>query len=391
VGIIDTGIDSDHPDLAVNYKGGYDFFHLRASPEDDNGHGTLVAGIIAARSNGVVVGVAPEAWLYAIKACDSAGNCQPSDVVAGVNWARNHGIQVLNLSLGYCEPHADVNATLDSAYAEGIVIVASVGNGILVNPHPCGQAVQWPAADTASVIAVDGVRADDTAVMGFSFGPQVEVAAPGWSIASTFPTTLGLASGCTDPGWGVGYAVCDGTSFAAPHVTGTVALILKSGVATTPAQVRARLHFNDTRIDDHLGYGIVDAEKAVTLAPLVSDVSGLSTPVTTAGDYGLTAHLVQGVPPLLVKWDVIYSNGVLPDVHTGYGSATYSLSVPSGFYQITVTATPIDAYGRTPYGGNTRIYQVCTTGGGDLAPALIALVPPLDDMGPNVRFGCTQP
>jgi subtilisin len=128
VAIIDTGIDYTHPDLDANYKGGYDFVN-DADPKDDEGHGTHVAGIIAAEDNGNgVVGVAPQASLYAVKVLDSGGSGYISDVVAGIEWAIENGMDIISMSLGTNSNYKTLRDACDQASAAGILVVAAAGN-----------------------------------------------------------------------------------------------------------------------------------------------------------------------------------------------------------------------------------------------------------------------
>ena len=111
VAILDSGIDYTHPDLALNYAGGYDFVNDDDDPFDDNAHGTHVAGIVAARDDDAgVVGVAPYARLYALKVLDASGNGSFSDVIAAMQWAVDHGAQVTNNSYGSSEDPGDHGA-----------------------------------------------------------------------------------------------------------------------------------------------------------------------------------------------------------------------------------------------------------------------------------------
>lgn len=130
VAIIDSGIDYTHPDLDANYAGGYDFVNTDTDPMDDYGHGTHVAGTVAAEDNGVgVVGVAPEASLYAFKVLDASGSGYYSDVIAALEWCVVKEMQVANLSLGSDrDPGGTVEAAFNKAEAAGVVIVAAAGN-----------------------------------------------------------------------------------------------------------------------------------------------------------------------------------------------------------------------------------------------------------------------
>lgn len=248
VAVIDTGIDYTHPDLDANYKGGRDFVNNDNDPMDDHGHGTHVAGTIAAEDNGTgVVGVAPEAWLYALKILDSSGSGSDSDLIAAMQWAVDNHMQVVNMSLGTpTDPGMTVQQAFDNAAAAGVLSVAAAGNSDLWGL--IGDTVEWPAR-YESVIAVGATDNTDYLAYFSSTGPQVELAAPGVNIRSTLR--------------GGGYGTMSGTSMATPHVTGTAALVIAAGWS----DVRARLastadDLGLTGRDTWYGYGLVDADKA---------------------------------------------------------------------------------------------------------------------------------
>ncbi|TGC09205.1 S8 family serine peptidase [Methanolobus halotolerans] len=257
IGVVDSGIDYNHADLAANYLGGYDFVNNDADPMDDNGHGTHVAGTIAAADNGFgVVGAAPGAGLYALKAVDETGYCSYSDIIAAINWAVDNDVDVITMSLGGTGYSSTLKNACDHAYANGIVIVAAAGN--------YNSEVIYPAAYD-SVIAVSATDYYDNKASWSCYGPEIELAAPGVSIKSTL--------------LGGSYGSKSGTSMAAPHVTGAVSLLLCTDVAGTvydtdsdgkwdPAEIRSRLHSTATDLgttgkDDYYGYGLVNAFAAV--------------------------------------------------------------------------------------------------------------------------------
>ena len=195
VGIIDTGIDVDHPDLNGNIKGGYNATSKKKSFDDDNGHGTHVAGIIAAVDNDIgVVGVAPDAELYAVKALDSTGNGYISDVIEGIEWCIANNIDIINMSISI---EADSNAlheTVIEAYCSGIIMVAAAGNNY-------GDNCEFPAAYD-EVIGVGALDINVEIAM-FSAKNGVDVWAPGVEIFSTYYEDT--------------YLTMNGTSMAAPH------------------------------------------------------------------------------------------------------------------------------------------------------------------------------
>jgi len=251
VAIIDTGIDAAHPDLDV--AGGANIINPDApapSWQDDEGHGTRVAGIIAARDNDIgIIGIAPEASLYAVKVLDMNGNGQVSDVVAGIDWCVANQMHVINLSLGVVHCEVIFQEACDRAYAKGMgtIICGAAGN--------VGQDIYtaWPG-NFGSVVSVGGTDQSDQHASLSVKGDAVELAAPGKDVLTTQ--------------MGGGYILQDGTSFSAPHVAGVAALVWSTGRYSTAERVRQ--HLRDTAIDlgsagrDQLyGYGRVSADVAV--------------------------------------------------------------------------------------------------------------------------------
>ncbi len=264
VAIIDSGVDYTHPDLDANFdpdpqKRGYDFVNNDSDPMDDNGHGTHVAGSEGAEDNNEgVVGVAPEARLYALKVLNAGGGGFYSDVIAALQWAVDNGIQVTNNSYGSSgDPGPIVKAAFDNSYAAGVLNVAAAGNG--GNCAGTGDSVIYPAR-WDSVIAVAATNISDGVPCFSSTGPDVELAAPGVAVNSTL--------------LGGGYGTKSGTSMASPHMAGTAALVLTSGNLTDQDgdgdvdNVDVRLKLQNTAEDLGLpatwvGYGLVDADGAV--------------------------------------------------------------------------------------------------------------------------------
>jgi subtilisin len=247
VAVIDSGIDDSHPDL--NTVGGYDFVNNDDDPMDDNGHGTHVAGTVAALRNGTgVVGVAPEADLYAYKVLNASGGGSYSNVIAALERAVNDKVNITNNSYGSSgDPGSLVKAAFDNSAAAGILHVAAAGNS--GNPPGSGDNVGYPAR-WDSVVAVAATGTNDKRASWSSTGPAVEISAPGVNIRSTL--------------MGGGYGNMSGTSMASPHVAGVAALVMASGI-TNAGDVRAVM--NSTAIDlgnpNHYGHGLVDAFSAV--------------------------------------------------------------------------------------------------------------------------------
>jgi subtilisin len=254
VGVIDTGIDLKHPDLQANIKGGYNAINPLKSANDDNGHGTHVAGIIAALNNSIgVVGVGPNINLYAIKVLNANGSGYLSDVIEGLDWAITNGMQVVNMSLGTSQDVQSFHEAIVNAYNAGLTIVAAAGNS--------GGTVSYPAA-YPEVIAVSAIDQNNQIASFSSRGLEVDLSAPGVSIYSTYK--------------GQSYATLSGTSMAAPHVSGAAALIIDTkkcdlnldGVCT-PAEVQQRLEqtaidLGDSGKDNLYGSGLVNVYNALT-------------------------------------------------------------------------------------------------------------------------------
>lgn len=248
VAVVDGGIDYNHEDLDANYvAGGYDFANGDNDPMDDNGHGTHCAGTIAAEDNDVgVIGVAPDADLYAVKVL-SWGSGQWSWIIAGIDWCAANEMQVISMSLGGSANSDLLHTACDAAYGKGIVLVAAAGNS-----GSGADTVLYPAKYD-SVIAVAATDKRDRRARFSSQGPAVEMAAPGVDVLSTIMNNQ--------------YGEKSGTSMACPHVTGTVALLLAANPTWTPAQVRQRLietalDLRPTGWDPSYGWGRVQAAQA---------------------------------------------------------------------------------------------------------------------------------
>jgi subtilisin family serine protease len=241
VAVVDTGIDYRHPDLDANCKGGVNIIHPRKDYKDDSGHGTHVAGIIAAEDNEIgVVGVAPNASLYGVKVLDRNGSGYLSDVLAGIEWCVVNNMNILNMSLGTDSNILSLKEACDDAKEAGLILVAAAGN----DGHLGGNSVDYPAAYD-SVIAVAATDSNDVRAYWSSYGPQVVISAPGVDVTSTWK--------------GGGYSTEDGTSMASPHVAGTLALIHPAADIYSTADDLAPAGW-----DMYTGYGLVDAQEAAT-------------------------------------------------------------------------------------------------------------------------------
>ncbi len=274
VAVIDTGIDYTHPDLggcfgaACRVIGGYDFVNLDSDPRDDQGHGTHVAGIIAA--NGTLKGVAPGATLLAYKVLDAFGSGYTSDVIAGLEQAVLDGADVANLSLGGGGSPSDPGSqALDNATAAGMLSVVAAGNSgysyqTIQSPGVARTALTVGATDKSWQMADFSSRG--YVLDGDQFVMKPEVVAPGVDIRSTVPTT-GVHG---DP---TGYKILSGTSMATPHVAGSAALLLQWNAAQSPAELKQRLSASARTIEADLfkrGAGGIDLVAAFAVRILAS-------------------------------------------------------------------------------------------------------------------------
>jgi len=210
VAVLDTGI-ALHPDLEGRIVACADFTEpatgmADGSCDDRNGHGTHVAGIIAADGGADgkgIYGIAPAADLLVYKVCDDAGSCFADDIAAAIRTAADAGVRVINLSFGADAPSDLIADAVAYAASKDILVIAAAGND---GPYP--DSVDYPAA-IPGVLAVASMDADAVIPEWSSRGDKVEAVAPGVNIESTFT--------------GGGYAILSGTSLAAPHVAGLAA------------------------------------------------------------------------------------------------------------------------------------------------------------------------
>jgi len=250
VAVIDTGIETTHPDLASKIAtDSYNFLNPGNPPEDDNGHGTHISGIIAAATNnGGIAGVAPGANIMALKAGDASGNLYESYVVNAVYYAADNGAKVINMSFGGPAPSTLLEEAINYAYNKGVVLVAASGNS-------GDNSTQYPAAYT-NVISVGATDNKDNIASFSTHNSAVDLSAPGVNIYSTVLNN--------------GYSYKSGTSMAAPMVAGVTALLRSRYPTLTPAQVKKTLEKTADDLgasgrDDYYGYGRVNAYKALRL------------------------------------------------------------------------------------------------------------------------------
>lgn len=310
VAVVDTGVQRNHPDLAGVVLSGIDLVADNPAStdgsNDENGHGTHVAGIVGAIANNSigVAGLAPGVRILPVRVLDGDGSGYDSDVADGIVKAVDRGAGVINLSVGGGTEAGATGQAVKYALSKNVVVVAAAGN-----ERQDGNAISYPAADDGVI----GVAATDSSNKDAPFsntGAYVDLAAPGVSIWSTYK--------------GSTYKALSGTSMATPYVSAAAALARSVAPGLTPAAVTDLLERTATDLDapgrdDATGYGLVDPYAAV--CSLVSCDPG-STPPTTgpttpaapaASVFGLTT----GPGRTVVAGTSIAVSGTLTDAASG--------------------------------------------------------------------------
>jgi subtilisin family serine protease len=246
IAVLDTGV-FPHNDLSI--AGGASFVDYTNSYSDDNGHGTHVAGIIGAKNNSFgITGVAPECLLYSVKVLDQNGTGYVSSIVSGIEWAIEKGMDIVNISIGSREPSTVLKLVLDKAYSEDILIVSAAGNDG-TNNQTLENTINYPAK-FSNTIAVGAVDQSKNRANFSSFGDELELVAPGSEIVSTYLNHE--------------YAIMDGTSMAAPFISGIAALLMESNQNKNATKIRDLLRQESVDLglpgrDPYFGYGLAQA------------------------------------------------------------------------------------------------------------------------------------
>ncbi|QXE01346.1 S8 family serine peptidase [Terribacillus sp. DMT04] len=239
IAVLDSGI-APHPELAI--AGGYAAVDYTTSYADDKGHGTHVAGIIGAKHDQQGIdGIAPDAALFAVKVLDEKGEGTLADLLEGIDWAIANNMDIVNLSMGSADSSEAMQDAMNKAYQAGLLLVGASGN------EGAGHPVEYPAAYDA-VIGVSATDARNNSAAFSSVGSEVEFAAPGKDIVSTY--------------LGSEYRLMSGTSQATSHVTAMLALLKQQYPNDTNVQLRQRLQqytadLGQAGRDELYGYGFV--------------------------------------------------------------------------------------------------------------------------------------
>lgn len=289
VAVIDTGI-ALHSDLTV--AGGVSTVDDTSSYYDDNGHGTHVAGIIGAQNNSLgVKGVAFDSEIYAVKAFNKDGAAYLSDLIEGIDWAISNDIDIVNISSGTQTESFSLRSVVNKAYESGLLIVAAAGNDGA--PDGLEDTVDFPAGYPA-VIGVGAVDASFQRASFSSTGPEVELAAPGAGILSTY--------------LGNQYGYMSGTSMAAPYVAGKLALLKQAYPRLSNEELRQvmiehTLDLGEIGRDPFFGYGFIQASS-------FTEPRGFQEENTITG-LALSNSSVSGEPgeTVTVSASALYQNG----------------------------------------------------------------------------------
>ncbi len=281
VAVVDTGIDLDHEDFSCTLAGGvnkltdgYDFAYGDADPDDDNSHGSHVAGIIGACTNNSVgiAGVAPNVRLMPVKVLDSGGSGSYAGVASGIMYAADNGAKIINLSLGGTGSSSTMSNAIDYAVGKGALVVAAAGN--CAQGYPCSTVnpIIYPAAYD-NTFAVGATTSSDSWASYSEYHDYVDVTAPGSSIYSTWSAG--------------GYGYKSGTSMATPHVAGLAALIWSVDPDLTHNEVQNAIQISAKDLgtigkDDYYGYGRIDAYQALIPFMELQETTGqsISSPIT---------------------------------------------------------------------------------------------------------------
>ncbi|MCC6457590.1 MAG: S8 family serine peptidase [Caldilineaceae bacterium] len=266
IAVVDSGVKLDHPEFAGRLVGGYDFINGDDQPDDDQGHGTHVAGVIAAGLNNGqgVAGICPNCRIMPVKVLDENNIGSWSSLAQGILFAVDQGARVINLSLGANVPSETLASAVAYAMENGVVVVAAAGN--------YGSSAPYYPAALEGVIAVGATNQAGTRWAKSNFGSYVDLTAPGYMIYSTYYDLNNLYHG---------YTYMSGTSMAAPFVSGVAGLLLSldSGLRAeqvTEAMIVGAVDLGPEGWDAEYGHGRVNA-----LSALLSPALELATEIDT--------------------------------------------------------------------------------------------------------------
>ena len=323
VGVIDSGIDYNHPDLHV--AGGKSFRSGDTNYKDVLFHGTHVAGIIAAQHNGFgVAGVAPGAEIYSLACFNKWGGASLASIVDAIQWCMDHDIDIINMSFGSTIPSPALKDACARAHEAGILLVASAGNSGRGDYNTVGYPARYD-----SVIAVSAIDSSGEIASWSSRGPEVELAAPGVEVLSTitYPWMYEHL-----------YDYLSGTSMASPHVVGLAALIKEANPGISPDELRRRLSAYATDLgtpgrDRDYGFGIPQPDRPASVPDNQAPDADAGGPYRGIPGEPVTLSAAGSLDPddnfLSFAWD--FGDGTagsgITTTHTYRSPGDYSVSV----------------------------------------------------------------
>lgn len=274
IAVVDTGVDLTHPDLTGKLVQGHDYYWYDTVPEDENGHGTHVAGIAAASTNNST-GVAGMSWgakIMPVKVLGPDGSGYNFDITDGILFAKNNGADIINLSLGGPTYDSAMQDAVNQAHTAGALVVAAMGNSGVSTPA-------YPAAYN-NVMAVSATDPGDALAYYSNYGSHVDIAAPGGEMSylhdpngiySTMPTYNVYM--VTQYGYSKNYDYLQGTSQATPYVSGLAALIWSVSPGLTNDQVQGVIQSTAVDLgtagwDSSFGWGRINASAALAALTL---------------------------------------------------------------------------------------------------------------------------
>lgn len=356
IAIIDSGVDTTHPDLNVGNKfvPGYDYIDNDNTPNDAHGHGTHVAGVAAAATNNGI-GVAGTSWgarIMPLRVLDAEGSGNDAAVIEAIDWAVDHGAHVINLSLGGIRGNTALHNAIIDARDNNVVVIAAAGNCGASNYEANGCEEQdqpvYPAAYTES-FAVAATNSGDTTGDFSNRGEYVDIAAPGVNIWSTYPDSQ--------------LAQMSGTSQATPYVAGLAALILSLDPTLTPDQVEAIIEQNaidrgPSGKDIDYGHGRIDI--GATLASFNLPATPTLYPIENAdedGDYMVDWNTITDAVTYTLQVDD-RANFSTPQIAYIGGNTQYNVTgQPAGIWFYRVRAT--NTYGDSTWGDTRSVCVDC--------------------------------
>ncbi len=342
VAVIDSGMDAGHPEFSGRILPGYDFIEQDATPQDGCGHGTHVAGILAAEGNNAT-GIAGLTWGAHLMPVRALGDYCVGTVLAvaeGIVWAVERGARILNLSIGTPFPSSLLENSTYYAYTHGAALFAAAGNSGT-------NSIIYPAR-YSWVMAVGATDSGDLRASFSNTGPELDLMAPGKDILSTTP--LGPfyyeIYGVTRE-----YGILSGTSMATPHAAGAAALLASLPQFDTPDKIyqaltQTALDLEAPGRDDNTGYGLIQTYAALNFIPTIVPTP---TPIPPVISYDLLksttcSNLLQ------YQWRDATPGSQVP-IFGNDAYASLSLPFPFTFGGVSYTSVTVSANGYLTFGG----------------------------------------